>query len=849
MSVDISPRSLEGVRVLDLSHGIAGPFAARLLGDFGADVVKVEKPGTGDFARALEPLHPGAAAPEQSLLFQFLNWNKRGIALDLSDRANHALLRRMVEASDILVESFRPGTLARWGIGVDVLLQWNPRLVVTSITNFGQSGDYAGYAGSDLVFQAMGGIMSISGRTDRPPLKHGLRQTLYCAGLNGAYATLAAWLAATADGVGEHVDLSIQECVASQMVINQPYYAFTGAVQGRRARVQDPFSGEPIVCGDGYLAVQTGGGAPLADFTDLFGAPEFSSPQWQSIDSRVRLGVDKVRGVLAACLADRDAKEVFLQASSRRLLTGVIQGAQDLLGCEQLAARGLFVEMSHPATGTFKFPGTMLNLSRTPVSIRRRSPLLDEHAREIAAEFSGAPAAKPPTASRRPSSASLPLAGMRVLDLSYVFAVPYMASLMADMGAEVIKIEAPHRLDQSRRSFGPYLDNRVDTDPWNLSGCFHQLNRGKQSISLDLASPEGRDILLKLLDQSDIVLENFTPRVMRKWGLPYEALAARRPSLIMLSNTGYGSTGPWAGFPSQGTTLEATMGITHYTGYRNDKPWKVGQSYPDFIAAWTGLGALLAAVAHRRKTGLGQWIDLGMYQAGASLIPEALLNAQLGQPDFERIENEDHWHVPSNLYAARGLDQWVAISVLTDTQWQALARIIGPQAQDARFATARQRLSHRAQVDTLVANWVAGLDAAGVAVELQAHGIPAGTVLNNRDLLLDRHLAQRKFYERVQHPEPLGWRPIIGRPWKTRYRTLHIPKGAPRFGEDSAEVLGRLAGIDADGYAQLKERGIVAEAPTVPLRGNPINIEASLAERTLLDYDADYMHKLGLKAG
>ncbi len=850
MKEPATPLALKGVRVLDLSHGIAGPFAARLLGDYGADVVKIEKPETGDFCRRLEPLHPTAAAPEQSLLFQYLNWNKRSIALDLRDRNSHPLLRLLVESSDILIESFRPGTLASWGLGIDKLMAWNPRLVVTSITNFGQTGEYAQHEAGDLTFQAMGGIMSISGRTDREPLRHGLRQTLYCAGLNGAYASLAARLAASTDGVGEHVDLSIQECVASQMVINQPNYAFVGAVQGRRARVQDPFAGEPIACKEGFLAVQTGGGAPLRDFTDVLGAQEFSSPEWQSIDSRMRIGADKVRAVLAECLAHRNAHEVFLKASSRRLLTGVVQRAEDLLRCEQLEARGLFVEMTHPATGTYRFAGPMVNLSRTPFSLRRRSPLLNEHAFEIVAELdnarAGANTGAPRKASPARTSPSLPLAGLRVLDLSYVFAAPYMASLMAGMGAEVIKVEAPHRLDQTRRSFGPYLNNKLISDAWNRSGCFHQLNSGKKSLSLDLGSEEGRDILWKLIDQSDFVIENFTPRVMRKWGMSYESLAARRPSLIMLSNTGYGSTGPWSAFPSQGTTLEATMGITNYTGYRDDKPWKVGQSYPDFIAAWTGLGAAMVALQHRRQTGLGQWIDLGMYQAGAALIPEAWLNQQLGQPDLQRIGNEDHWNVPSNLYAAKGKDQWVAVSVFTDAQWAALSSILGPQTQEPRFATREGRRGHRAEIDKMVAAWVLGRDKTEVTKLLQERGIAAGPLMNNRDLLLDAHMRQRGLYEMVEHAAPIGPRPIIGRPWKASARHFHIPKGAPRFGEDGAEVLERLAGIDAGAFASLLARGVVALAPTVPQYGVPLNVEASLKEGTLTAMDADYEHKLGL---
>ena len=356
--------ALEGIRVLDLSHGIAGPFAARLLGDFGADVVKVEKPRTGDFGRYLDPVQPGEG-PERSLLFQYLNWNKRSVALDLRQGASLPLVRKLIERSDIVIEAFRPGTLARWGLSVERMLEWNPQLVVTSITNFGQTGPYADYRASDLVLQAMSGIMQISGDTNREPLKHGLSQSYYCAGLNAAYASLAAHAAALIDGFGEHVDLSILECLASELVLNESFYAFLGAVQGRRAPAQDPFSGEPLATKKGFLAIQTGGGAPFEVYADLFETPQFRDPKFATARKREE-HAGEVRELVESYLADKEAKNVFLKGAERRLLVGIVQTAEDLLGCEHLSARGSFVELDHPVTGTFRYPAELARLTATP---------------------------------------------------------------------------------------------------------------------------------------------------------------------------------------------------------------------------------------------------------------------------------------------------------------------------------------------------------------------------------------------------------------------------------------------------------------------------------------------------
>ena len=383
--------ALSGVRVLDLSHGIAGPFAARLLGDFGADVIKVEKPVTGDFGRTLEPLQSNARAPEQSLLFQYLNWNKRSVCLDLRKKDTLPIIRELVCRSDIVIESFRPGVLESWGLGAEQMMKWNPRIVVTSITNFGQTGPYAQFAASDLVFQAMGGIMSISGQVDREPLKHGLNQSLFCAGLNAAYIAMAMYASAVTDGFGEHIDLSIQECLASELVLNVPFYTFMGVVQGRRACVQDPFLGEPIATGDGYLTMQTGGGAPIETYASMFGRDEFRSPD-VTIAARREANAPQVRQLLEACLQERDAKSVFLEGAAQRLLLGVVQNAQDLLSCEHLASRNFLRKVDHPETGEHLFPAELVKLSATPMSVRRPAPLLDEHRQEILVDWLGLPA-------------------------------------------------------------------------------------------------------------------------------------------------------------------------------------------------------------------------------------------------------------------------------------------------------------------------------------------------------------------------------------------------------------------------------------------------------------------------
>ena len=378
-------RALAQVRVLDLGSGIAAPLAARLLGDFGADVIKVEPMG-GDPARQLRPLLDDGPVAERSLLFAYLNWNKRGITVEYGTKEARATVEALVRSSDIVIESFKPGTLAGWGMSPQQMLDWNPRVVVTSVSDFGQEGPYSRYIGSDLVQQAMSGIMQISGQADRAPLKHGLNQAYLCAGLNAAYATLAAHCAAERDGIGDHVDLSVLECLASELVTCETYYSFMGAIQGRRLAVQDPYSGAPIATRRGYLSFQAGGPMPAETFADLFHNEALRDPRFASNRQRSQ-HVAEVRELVAQSVKDRDAKEIFIEGSQLRLLMGVAQTAPDLLACEQLAQREFFVDLPHPGGRMFRYPGELARMSATPTSVRRRAPMLGEHTGEVLAEL------------------------------------------------------------------------------------------------------------------------------------------------------------------------------------------------------------------------------------------------------------------------------------------------------------------------------------------------------------------------------------------------------------------------------------------------------------------------------
>ncbi|HEY1776931.1 MAG TPA: CoA transferase [Solirubrobacteraceae bacterium] len=814
--------ALEGMVVLELGHGIAGPFATRLLGDLGAEVLKVEQPQKGDLTRRLGPFVIDADGERTSALFELLNWNKRGIALDLHDPPDRERARDLAREADLVVTSLRPQRLRAWGLDPASLREGSPRLVVTTITDFGWDGPLSDWRGSDLVFHAMSGVAKISGTADREPLKRGGRQTLWCAGINAAYASLAGYIAARRTGVGAHVDLAIRECPASELVLNQSFYACMGAVQGRRPVVRDPLGGplgggDPLPAGDGYVAFQVTPTVSMTHVAELLGEPALAEERFATTEGRAANAADLI-ALLSARLSGEDVDELFERASRAGLLCGVVRGAAELLTCAQLRARGALEGVG--GIPGLRFPARPADLSRTPFSITRRAPRLGELS-------AGAHPARASSAGSPPAAANAaPLSGLRVLDLSYVFAAPYVGGLLADLGAEVIKVEAPHRLDQSRTTYSPFLDNDPADAFWDRAGAFHVVNRGKRSLSLDLSTETGRRILLELVDDADVLLENFTPRVMRGWGMTYDELARRNARLVMLSNTGFGSTGPWAPFRAQGTTLEATMGLSRYAGHEDGPPSKVGQSYPDFLACWTGLLAVLAALVERERSGLGQWIDLGMYQLGAIVMPEVLLEAQLGGEEPARGPAEPDARFAS-VAPALGADRWLAVTAFSEEQLRALRAVVGAESKDAL-------------IDTL-ATWSHSRDPWEAAAVLQDAGIPAGPVLDARDMLEDPQLRARGFYETARFPDG-SLRPLIGRPyrWSSEAAAVRSRGCGPRFGEAADWVLHDLLALDDEQVAAARASGAVADSPVGGATAAALDLGAMLRAGMLARVDADY---------
>ena len=448
---------------------------------------------------------------------------------------------------------------------------------------------------------------------------------------------------------------------------------------------------------------------------------------------------------------------------------------------------------------------------------------------------------------------TLPLDGIRVLDSTYVFALPYTGGLLADMGAEVIKVEGPGRPDVTRTGgyAGAFPDGEHGEDWWNRPSTYNLIHRGKRSLTLDMTDERGRDLFRQLVSVSDVLMENFTPRVMRGWGLDYANLRKIKPDLVMVSNTGYGhGDGPYSGYPAQATTQEATHGHCWITGYTGGPPAKAGASFVDFLSTWTALFAIGAALRYRNKTGQGQWVDMGMYQSGVLFTSEYIMDAIANGREGGRIGNRHPTRAPQGCYRALGDDQWITLSVGDDQQWHALCGLMDWQdlAQDQRFADVLARQRNHDDLDEIITVWTSGVDKYELMHLMQRQGIPSGPVLTGKDVHFDPQYQSRGFLERVTYPadRDIGTRPFIGRPYKFSKSPLKIHGPSPTFGQHNQPLLQDLLGVGDASYQELVQDAVIATVPTTGEPSPQIPPEEAVERGLIGDWDPDFKKHLGI---
>ena len=439
-----------------------------------------------------------------------------------------------------------------------------------------------------------------------------------------------------------------------------------------------------------------------------------------------------------------------------------------------------------------------------------------------------------------------PLQGVRIVEMGQLIAIPFAMKLLADMGAEVIRLESTRRLE-SYRGDSVYL-NEIDGEFWNRGANFYEQNRNKLGITLDLGLPEGLDILRRLIGISDVFAQNFTPRVIRNFGLEYQDLRRIKPDIIMVSSTGYGFDGPWANFGATGPATEGASGLAYATGYADGAPVMAEIPYVDYTAGEHTVFAVMAGLMHRLRTGEGQFIDVSQAQAAAATIPEVLLDFAANGREATRMGNSDQSMAPHGCYPCRGEDRWIVVAVSTDTEWLGMCRALGMAdwATDPRFSGSLGRWRNRNELDRMISEGTASWDAHALMAALQSQGVPAGAVLDSKDLLFNPHLRERGFYEVVRHHPSTGMPPLpyAGRPWKLSETPAIQPTAAPLMGEHNDYVLQELLGMDREEVQELEQRGVIGYAPDDPRPVQRPSLDEQVRQGRMLRYETDFREQV-----
>ncbi len=793
-------QGLEGVKVVELGELVSASYAGKIMADLGADVIKVEEPG-GDLARQRGPFPGGVADPEKSGLFLALNTNKRGITLDLARHQDG--LAQLVAWADIVVHNYPAAEMAERGISYEAFRQLNPRLVMCSITPFGLTGPYKEHKAYELNVSHGGGwgwlSPGASDFPDLPPLKVAGHQCDFQGGVSGAMVALAAYHRALETGYGEHIDLSTQAFIAAFLEQNFVYYSYSERIASRLGkRLLYPWG--IFECQDGLIFIVAVEEDQWERIVELMGNPEWASWEiFENVTERSK-NQDVMKMYLDEWIKDRKVEALWHEAQSRRICFAPVFGMEQMSKQEQLRSRNFFVDVSHPKAGTVTQLGAPYQLREPWWQIRRPAPLLGEHTDEVFHALPPAPTPHPPVAVPRTRR---PLEGVRVADFTWVWAGPYGTMYLSHLGAEVIKIESNTRIDVTRRL--PLYPKGMKAGV-NRSGLFNQWSLGKKSVLINFSKPEGLAVVKELIQNSDVVVDNFATGVMERLGLGYDDLVKIKPDIIMASISGYGHSGPLKNYMGYGPAIAPLTGLSTMTGYAGGSPQEVGISYGDPNSGIHAAVAITAALAARKRTGRGQYIDVSLWESVAALVPEGWMDYAMNANEPTRRGNRDPLMAPHNCFRCAGTDEWVSIACGSDAEWQALCRATEQAGlgTDARFRTVQDRKANEDELEKIVTAWTEKRDKWQVTKILQAVGVAAFPSMNSKDLADDPHLKQRGFFAELPHDE-VGVRKHTGIPWLLTESPNGVQAQAPLLGQHTDQVMRDVLGYSDEHIAQLKE--------------------------------------------
>ena len=845
-------KGLEGLAVIEIGGGFAASSTGKALADLGAEVVKVEPP-EGD------PVRRRGVVPGRGALaggpFLHLNTNKRSVVIDRTTASGRAELERLLGRADVVVREGRAPELE----DVEPWRERHPRLVVVSITPFGLTGPRRVWRGDELTLVHAGGWgYIVPGRgapREWPPIRPFGHHALIQAGLHAAVAALAACRAARATGLGDHLDVSVQETVAFLLGRHFTSFEYAGRIDHRSDRsIYEPMGFYP--CRDGEAFIICPEQSQWERMLALMGESDWGSgASFGSRDSRGERSAE-IRERVSAWTRELGVEEVFHALQEVRVGAAPVFDHARLAVQEHLRARDFFVTLDHPGAGRIDQLGPPYRLRRPWWRLSRPAPALGEagSSSDCAALFADAgPVPDVPRdpardrdggmpergagtpaggAAARGTPGDGPLHGVRVLDLSWVWAGPHCTMLLGALGAEVLKVESSRRLDLTRRA--SVYARELPPGP-NRNGYFNHLGQHKKSVGIDLSQPEGRELVLRLAGECDVFVANFGTGVLERMGLGPDDLLAVNPNLTVALISAFGQDGPWRLYTGYGPLISPLAGLSAVTGYAEDgRPRDVNMAYGDpnggVHAAIAVAASLIACDLHGEG---GQVIDVSMWEAMVCTAFEGWMNHALVGEAFAPMGNRDPEEAPCNVYPCRGEDAWIAVSAGSAEEWESLCGAIGrPElASDSRFSSPPARKANEDELDRIVSSWCRSRDRWAAAETLQAAGVPAFPSASSADLRTDPHLAARGAFHEFEHPE-VGVKAHFRVPWRWSRRANGTGRRAPCLGEHTEAVLQEVLGLTRDAVADLLERGVIESAEAERVAGEASDAGATGHERS-----------------
>ncbi|WP_292990361.1 CoA transferase [Mycobacterium sp.] len=782
------PTPLQDVRVVELSDRIAGSYCGKLLVDAGAEVRKIEPP-QGDWLRRFSAVDATIPDGTDAPLFGFLNAGKRSLTWSGVD------LRAELAGADIIVVTATRSRAAQWGVDPAQLLAAFPRTVIVTISDFGWTGPYADRAATEFTLQAWSGLTGFRGDPAGPPISVGGDLGEYMGGVFAAFGALAVRRRVEHGGAGEHLDLSMLEAITLMQsgewlhshLLNSPPVTRT---------IEVP-SIEPAK--DGYVGITMVTGQQWLDFAAMVDCPELTeNPQLSFQIGRWQFR-DFIREQIRPWLAERTVTEVVELGQLFRLPIAALGNGATIRDTAYATERGAFV--ANPAG--FHQPRTPWLMSRCAPAPLRAAPALGE---------ADGTSPWPVRAYRdQPSDPRLPLDGVRIVDLTAFWAGPAATHLLAAFGADVVKVESIQRPDGIRYSGGMRKD--VD-DWWEYGWVFHAMNTNKRSVTLDLGSDDGRSLFRDLVAGADVVIENFSPRVMDHFGLTADALLEINPRLVVARMPAFGLDGPWRDRVGFAPTMEQIAGLAWVTGSA-DGPPVPPRGACDPLAGVHAAFAVTAALCFADRAGVGQLVELPMIETVLNVTAIQPIEAEVFGVTLSRRGNRGHGCAVQNLYRCTGEDDWIAVTVRTDEQWQALVDAMGQPSwtDDRRFDTVDGRHAHADEIDRELQAWFAGQGLHDVLNTLAAVDIPAAPVVSPSLITENDQLNDRGFLEALVHPRTGAGRyprppfaPLTG-----RHNWLLRPP--PTLGEHNDEVLREACGLTGEDLTRLEAAGVIGTRP------------------------------------